>query len=118
MALTDPQSVTVNGSAKSMPRIETSGRQSTYSKDDGTFKLKVSHQTKGGRIRSLARFDQVKVAVDPLTAENVSSSAGIWLVIDRPTIGYYSASDIDYMVQGFATWLSTAMVTSLVGQES
>lgn len=118
MAFTDPQSVTINAVAKSMARVESSGRQSVYLKDDGSFAMRISHQTKGGRVRSLVRIDQVKDATDPYTAETVQSKAGVWLVMDRPVANYYSATEIDYIVQGFKTWLSTANVTKVLGQES
>jgi hypothetical protein len=118
MAFADPQSVTINTVAKSMPRIETSGRQSVYQKDDGTFKLKVSHTTKSGRIRSLVRLDQTKDATDPYSAETVSASCGVWMVMDRPSSGYFTAAEIDYIVQGLAGWLSSANVLKVAGQES
>jgi len=118
MALSDPQSVTINSVAKSLARIETSGRQSVYMTSDGAFTLKVSHQSKSGRIRSLVRLDQVKDATDPYTAETVQSRASVWLVIDRPSSAFYTATEVDYIVQGMAGYLDTAKDTQIIGQES
>lgn len=113
----DPQSITINGVAKSMPRISTSGLESLYSKDDETYKLRISHQKSGKRIRSMVRVDRRDIVVDPLTAENDYETLGVYFVIDRPEVGF-SITEIDYVVQGLKTWLSTAYVTAICGQQS
>lgn len=113
----DPQSITVNSVAQSMPRIETSGTSSKYSKDDETFKLNISHTKTNDRIRSMARVDQRAIVPDPLTAVNDYETLGVYLVIDRPIVGF-TATQVDYVVQALKTWLSTANVTKLYGLES
>jgi hypothetical protein len=115
--LADPQSVTVNAVAKSMPRISSTGLKSEYLKDDETFRLTVSHQKSGKRIRSMVRLDQRAVVADPLTAVNDYETLSFYCVIDRPEVGF-SATEVDYLVQGFKTWFSSGMVTSLYGQQS
>jgi len=117
MAFADPQSITVNAVAQSMPRIETSGLTSKYSKDDETFKLVVSHTRTNDRVRSMVRVDQRAVVADPLTAVNDYENLGIYLVIDRPTVGFTS-TQVDYVVQALKTWLSTANVVKVFGLES
>lgn len=114
----DPQSITVNAVAKSMPRIENAGRSSVYSKDDAEFQMRISHQTRGGRTRSMVRVDQQKIATDPYTAESILAKAGVWLVIDRPAAGFYNATDINYVVAALKTWLDSTNVGKLVAQES
>jgi hypothetical protein len=44
MALSDPQSVTIGGTATSLPNVERNGGSAVYQKDDGTVVLKVQHQ--------------------------------------------------------------------------
>jgi len=64
----------------------------------------------------MARLDKKIVAADPLTAVNQYQTAAVYLVMDTPLVGF-SATEIDYIVQGFKTWLSTATVTKILGGE-
>jgi hypothetical protein len=113
----DPQSVTVNAVAQSMPRISSTGLKSEYVKDDETFRLTISHQKSGKRIRSMVRLDQRAIVPDPLTAVNDYETLGFYFVIDRPEVGF-SATQVDYVVQALKTWLSSGNVTALFGQQS
>lgn len=117
MAFTDPQSITVNAVAQSMPRIETSGLTSKYSKDDESFKLQISHTKTGDRIRSMVRVDQRAVVADPLTSVNDYENLGVYLVIDRPEVGFTS-TQVDYVVQALKGWLTNANVVKVFGRES
>lgn len=113
----DPQVVTVNAVAKSMPRIQTSGLKSEYLKDDESYRLTISHQKSGKRIRSMARIDNRAVVPDPLTAVNDYETLSFYVVIDRPEVGF-DATAVDNLVQGFKTWLTSGIVTALYGQQS
>lgn len=115
--LADPQSITVNSVAQSMPRIETSGLSSKYSKDDESYKLSISHTKTNDRVRSMVRVDNRAVVPDPLTAVNDYENLGVYLVIDRPVVGFTS-TQVDYLVQALKTWLSTANVVKVYGLES
>lgn len=119
--LTDPQSVTVNAVAKSMPRVETQGRRSVYRKDDETYELTVSHEQVGSktgpRIRSMAKLVRKDVVPDPLTAVNDYENLIVYLVIDRPVAGF-SLATVQQVVAGFEAWLDGTMVGKLYGQES
>lgn len=113
----DPQSVTVATVAKSMPRISTKDTSSIYSKDDETYKLTISHQKSNSRVRSMARIDRREVVADPLTAVNDYETLSIYLVIDRPEVGF-TGTQVNDVVVGFKTWLDATAVGRLVGQES
>lgn len=116
---TDPQSVTYNAVAQSLPRTESSGTTSTYSKDDETFTLQVSHQTtKSGRLRHLVRLDQTKVAEDPFVA-NVSREAGasIQFVIDEPDGGQYTNAELLLLAKAGIGWMTDANVTKVLANE-
>lgn len=115
--LTDPQVVTVNAVAKSMPRIASGNLEGTYALADQSYKLKVGHKVSGKRIRTMARVDFRAVVPDPLTAVNDWENLGVYVVIDRPEVGF-TVTDVDNLVQGFKAWLTTAMVTSLYGLQS
>lgn len=114
----DPQSVTVNAVAKSMPKVESSGKKTVYRKADGTFQLTISHQVvAGGRIRSMARIDQQAVVPDPLTSVNDYETLSFYFVVDRPEVGF-SSTEVDYLVTGLKSWLDSTAIGKLFGLES
>lgn len=118
MALADPQVVTVNAVAQSMPRILTSGTSAKYQKPDETFGLNISHTTtKDRRIRSMARIDQRAIVADPLTAENDYQTLSFYCVLDRPNYGF-TQTQCEQLIAGFKTWLDNTMIGKLFGQES
>lgn len=112
----DPQSVTVNTVAKSLPLTSREGMKSIYTEDDGEHQLTVSHQ-KGNRNRRVVRLDHTKIAADPLTAVNTYVGASVYVVIDEPQWGYTDA-DLDYLAQALCDWLSSANVLKVLGGES
>lgn len=118
MALSDPQTVTVNAVAKVMPRVILQGTSAKYMLGDESFTLDISHQkSKDGRIRSMAKITQRAVVADPLTNVNDYETLGFHVVIDRPSYGF-SQTQVEQLVTGFKTWLDNTMVGKLFGQES
>lgn len=120
MALADPQSVTVNGSAQTLPRTSVGPNASTYTTADGTVQLSVS-STYGKRIRHTVRVTSNKIAADPLVSGvNLRVSASAYLVWDGPQAGF-SAAEQKELVLAVATWLSAntgANATKFVGGEN
>ena len=120
MALADPQSVTVGGSAASLPRISTGANGSTYSKADSTVSLQVSHQY-GRRTRRTARVTSNKITTDPLnTGVNVRVSMSAYVVLDVPPSGF-TASEQKEILLALGIWLSAisgANADKLVGGEN
>lgn len=116
MAFTDPQSITVNAIAKSLPRVKSDGARSEYLEAAEEFKLTISHQESKGRTRRMVRIDQRVVAADPLSSVNEYKSLGVYLVIDEPEYGF-SDAQIDYVVQALCDWASTANITKVLGNE-
>lgn len=114
---TDPQSVTINGVATSLPRISSGDQVAKYRSADETVSMRISHQDAKGRKRRMVRLDQVVVAADPLTAENASQTAGVYLVVDEPKFGFDDAA-LDYLVDALVLWLSSANIAKLLGGES
>lgn len=117
MSFSDPQTVTINAVAKSMPRVETGGTASTYRTADEIFQMKISHQSSKSRVRRMVRIDQTVIAENPLTAVNSSQKLGVYLVVDEPTFGFTDA-DIDYVVDGLVAWLTPANIAKFLGSES
>lgn len=120
MALADPQSLTVGGSAASLPRISTGINTSTYSKADSTAAFSVAHSY-GKRTRRTARVTSNKITTDPLvSAQNVRVSASAYVVLDVPVAGFSAAEQKELLV-AIATWLSAssgANADKLVGGEN
>lgn len=121
MAFADPQSVTVNAVAQTLPRTPTATTYGVFTKDDGSYKLTISRTNSGKRTRHLARLDSTKTAADPLMAGvNVLANMGVYLVIDVPRTGYTLAEQkqIVEALTGFLTASSGANVTKILGGES
>lgn len=116
MSFSDPQSITVNSVAKSMPRISTEGSRSVYQKAEEDFKMTISHQVARDRTRRMVRVDQRVVATDPLTSTSEYKTLGVYFVIDEPEYGF-TDTEIDYLVQALKTWASTANVLKVLGAE-
>lgn len=114
--LSDPQSVTVNTVAKTLPAVDRGRLTSTYRESTGEHELVIS-STLGKRDRSVVRLNHTKTASDPLSAETVNVTASAYLVIDRQKFGYTSA-EIDHIVQALTAWLTTSNVTAVLGGES
>lgn len=120
LAFADPQSVTINAVAQSLPLVSRAGSAGTYQKDDGNVTLTISHQA-GRRNRRAIRLSQKKIAADPLLAGvNVEQSVSVTLVVDSPKIGFTNA-ELKYVVDAltaYATASSGAKITQLLGGES
>jgi len=118
--LADPQSVTINSVAQSLPAIARGVNTSQYQKDDGLVKLSIAHQY-GTRTRRTARLDFSKIAADPLiSSTNVKYSMSAYLVIDTPVTGFTvaEAKQIVDALTAYLTASSGAKVTSVLGGES
>lgn len=112
----DPQSVTVNAVAQSLPAISRDNKSSTYRKDDSVYTLTISHDEKV-RNRRVVRLDHQKIAADPFTADNVLYTFSTYLVMDVPPNGYTS-TEIKDMVLGLTGWLSSGNILKVLGGES
>lgn len=117
---TDPQSLTINAVANSLPRVSTSPNSSIYSKDDGNVKLTVSHNY-GKRTRRQIRVDFRKVAADPLaTGYNKEYSMSTYLVVDQPIVGF-TIAEIKQVVDSLSAYLtatSGSNVSKVLGGEN
>lgn len=120
MAFADPQTVTINAVAQTLPRTSSDANAGEFKKDDSTVKLRVSHQY-GKRTRHLIRLDQSKVAADPfLSGTNTKYSMSVQLVVDVPTVGYTIAEQKQIVdaLTAYLTATSGARVTQLLGGEN
>jgi len=121
MAFSDPQSVTVAGSAISLPRTGISGPNgSVYTSNDGLTKLEIS-SSYGTRNRRTARLTTTVTVADPLVSgTNVVRSSSVYIVIDSPKNGISNA-DLLAQVLALGVWLSAssgANTAKILGGES
>jgi len=119
VAFADPQSVTINSVANSLPRISSGVNTGTFQKDDATVKLTVSHQL-GARNRRQLRLDFNKIATDVFTSDNTRYSMSAYLVVDVPPIGF-SIAEQKQIVDALTAYLTAstgAKVTQLLGGEN
>lgn len=113
----DPQSITVNAVAQSLPATARNGTSSEYTKDDQTYKLTVGHQY-GNRRRFTVRIDANKIAADPLaSANNQRYSASAYLVVDGPNVGYSNA-ELKDIALALAAWATSANLLKVLGGET
>jgi hypothetical protein len=114
----DPQSVTVNSVAQSLPAVARGTDSSVYKKDDGSYKLTIGHQYKAERNRFTVRLDATKTAADPLvSANNRIYSASAYVVIDGPTVGYSNAELRD-LALALAAYCTSANLLKVIGGET
>lgn len=122
MAFADPQSVTINAVANSLPRTSTGpGANSTYTKDDGLVELTISHSKNAKGTSRLIRLDHSKIAADPLQASvNVRLGMSVHMVVKTPPYGYTvaEAKQIVDALTSYLTASSGARTTQLLGGEN
>jgi len=120
MALSDPQSVTINAVAISLPRTSSEKNKGVYTSNDSLVSETVSHQY-GKRTRHLLRIDHAKIAPDPLiSSQNIKHSMSFYVVADVPVTGY-TVAEQKQVVDGFISQLnasSGALITKLLGGEN
>ncbi len=120
MSFADPQSVTVNAVAISLPRTSSGVNAGTFTSSDGNTQLQVIHQY-GKRTRRTIRMNSAKIAADPLLpTQNVKLSNSVGLFIDAPVAGFTN-TELKQAVDGFLAALtasSGAKITQLLGGEN
>jgi len=113
----DPQTITVNAVAQTLPANERNGGSSLYKKDDDTYKLTISHAY-GKRKRFTVRIDAQKIAPDPLAAANNQLyTASAYLVMDVPLVGYTNAEARD-IATALSSWATSANLLKVLGGET
>lgn len=121
MALADPQSVTINAVAQTLPRTATGVNTSTYTKEDGNVILSVQHSY-ARRTRRSVRLQSKKIAPDPFqSGVNNPVSGSITFVVDMPNGGFYTNAEIKQLADALVGYLSAssgAKITSVLGGES
>jgi hypothetical protein len=120
MSFADPQSVTISGTAISLPRTSVEGDDVTYQSADGLVQVLASHDY-GKRNRHLLRINHSKITADPfIPAENTKVSMSCYMVFDLPPAGY-TAADALAVYTGFKgqfTASTDLLISKLLAGES
>lgn len=114
----DPQSLTVNGSAKSLNRVGSQNptKSGAFSTSDGDFTFAVKQDSTANRFRREVRFSQKKIAPDPISAVNKEVSTSVVIVVDEPRWGFTDV-ELGYLTAAIITWFSNANRDKLLGGE-
>jgi len=120
VAFSDPQSVTVSGTAISLPRTSSGQSNGGFTSADGLTSLTVSHQY-GKRNRRMLKLTQKKTAASLLDpSRNEVYNQSVWVVFDVPTAGF-TVAESKALGDALTAYLSAstgARITQLLGGES
>lgn len=119
MAYADPQSVTINAVATSLPRIGTSapGRLGTFRSADGNIVVDIKQDSTTNRLRHEVRLTQKKIAADPISSVNKEISTSVYMVVDEPRVGFTDA-ELGFLTASLIAWFTPANRDKLLGGES
>jgi hypothetical protein len=120
MAFSDPQSVKIGETTTSLPRTVSGNKTSSYESADGNIVLTPSTQV-GKRKRHVLRLDVKKITSDPfIPTQNTEVSESVYLVIDRPLVGYDNTETLATVVGLLeaATASTDALLKKLIASES
>lgn len=115
--LADPQSVTINAVATSLPRTTAGPTSNVYTSADGNTSMTTKQNVSSTRFRREVRLSQQKIAADPISATNAVSGVSVYLVVDEPRNGVFSDTEIGYLIDALKTWLSSANYNKVLGGE-
>jgi hypothetical protein len=103
----DPQSVTINAVAKSLPAVSRGESASVYRASDELFSMRVSRQLVPKRERFLVELVQKKDNATPFQTTTISQLAKVQLITDIPTFGTaFTDTEVKYICAGLVDWLS------------
>jgi len=114
--LADPQSVTINAVATSLPKVVNGPNQNVYTSADGVTSLTTKQNITSARFRREVRLSQHKVAADPISGLNKDLGLSVYLVVDEPKSGF-SDTEIGYLIDALKAWLTSTNYNKVLGGE-
>nr|UJQ85677.1 MAG: hypothetical protein 2 [Leviviridae sp.] len=115
--LADPQSVTINAVATSLPRTNQGVTQNVYTSADGKTTMTTKQNVSAKRFRREVRLSQSKIAADPISAVNAEAGTSVYLVIDEPRNGVFNDTEIGYLIDALKAWLTSVNYNKVLGGE-
>lgn len=116
---TDPQSLTLSGTAVSVPRTSSGVNSGIFNDAASTLKMSIAHAY-GKRTRRTVRLEHNKIAADPLTSANTRYSMTAYVVFDVPAVGY-TVAEAQAVIASLTKWLtdtSGSNVAKVLGGEN
>lgn len=115
--LTDPQSVTVNAVAISLPRTQMGPTQNVYTSADGLTSFTTKQNVTASRFRREVRIAQKKISADPISAVTAERGVSVYLVIDEPKNNIFSDVEIGYLIEALKSWSTSTNYNKVLGGE-
>nr|UJQ85955.1 MAG: hypothetical protein 2 [Leviviridae sp.] len=114
--LADPQSVTINAVATSLPKVQAGPTSNQFTTVDGNTSMTTKQNTSASRFRREVRLSQKKIAADPISAINKEIGASVYLVIDEPRAGF-TDTELKYLIEALKGWLTAGNQDKILGGE-
>ncbi len=117
--LTDPQAVTVGGTAISLPRTGADKSSADYTSADGLSQMRVGQTVNASTKQTTISLKTNKIAADPITAVNSRKSA-IWTITCRAPLDGFTATELKDQLVGLSNALtatSGALALKALGGE-
>lgn len=121
MALTDPQTITISGTAYPLARVSVQGSDTVYQSSDGYIKLTIKHSYTRTGVSRLVRLDHTKVVTDAITGLNRLSTRSTYTINKQDALGSFSVADAkaDWdALDALTAATSGALKTKVLGGES
>lgn len=116
MAFADPQSLTVDEEAVTLPRTGSTGNTGAFTSSDQKYRLAISHNG-GNRRTHVARVEYSDIVANPLVpSTNNAISAAATFTVNTPINGLSAEEAVD-LAAALVDWLTPTNVAKLVGGE-
>lgn len=114
----DPQAVTVNGAAISLPRVGSANPTTvgTFRNGNMDYEFRVSQNQTSNRFRREVRLTQRKTAADPISAVNKEVSSSIIIAVDEPKFGF-TDTELGHLCSALVAWFTAGNRDKLLGGE-
>lgn len=115
--LADPQSVTINAVATSLPKTNPGSTVNVYTSADGNTSMTTKQTQSLLRFRREVRLSQKKIAADAVTGVNSEKSFSVIFVVDEPKGSVFTDTEIGYLIEALKSWLTSANQLKVLGGE-
>lgn len=114
----DPQSLTINAVAVSMPRVGSNNPTTSgvFRSGDAEYEFRVAQNSTANRFRREVRLTRRKVAADPISAVNKEVSASVIIAVDEPKFGFTDV-ELGYLTSAIVAWFNAGNRDKLLGGE-
>lgn len=115
--LADPQSLTINAVATSLPKTVNGPTSNVYTSADGATKMTTKQNSTATRLRREVRLSQEKITSDPVASVNKIVGTSVYFVIDEPRVSYFTDAEIGYLIDALKGWLTSTNYNKVLGGE-